>query len=146
MNQLSSLRKTKTSTHIDRLLYNNNELSETADICKALNNYFFSVGPTLVQSLTLSGHDEFKTYCRNYYKNSMFCSPVTPDEIVRIIHLPNNKSPGRYKYTQRYLRSLHCTLAMNKLRSVTTTAEYIQTVCPHYSALCPRKPGVLVYI
>ena len=43
-----------------------------------------------------------------------------------------------------YLPSLHCTLAMNKLRSVTTTAEYTQTVCPHYSALCPRKPGVLI--
>ena len=26
--------------------------------------------------------------------------------------------------TQRYLHSLHCTLAMNKLRSITTTAEY----------------------
>jgi len=35
---------------------------------------------------------------------------------------------------------------MNKLRSITTTAEYTQTVCPHYSALCPRKPAVLVYI
>jgi len=35
----------------------------------------------------------------------MFCSPVTPDEIVKIIQrLPNNKTPGRDDISSKILK------------------------------------------
>jgi len=40
LNQVCSLCKVKTHTNIDSLIYNNNHLTETSDICSALNNYF----------------------------------------------------------------------------------------------------------
>jgi len=40
----------------------------------------------------------------------------------------------------------HCIVLdrQTKWRSFTISAEYIQTLCPHYSALRPHKPGVHV--
>jgi len=50
----------------------------------------------LVQSFDLSQQSEFKRYCPSPCKNSMFCYPVTNDEILRIIcKLPNNEVPGK---------------------------------------------------
>jgi len=37
----------------------------------------------------------------------MFCNPVTPDEISRIIHkFPNNKAPGRDQISGKILKEI----------------------------------------
>ena len=82
-------------------------MTETSDICSALNNYFCNVGPTLVQSFDLSQEFEFKRYCPNPCKNSMYCSPVTSDEITRIIYnFPNNKVPGIDNINSKLLKEV----------------------------------------
>ena len=107
LNQISSLCKIKIGTSISKLKYNNQDLTETPDICSALNDYFCSVGPTLVQSLKPSGQDEFEKYCPDRCKNSMFCCPITPDEIVRIIqNLPANKAPGKDGVNSKILKEV----------------------------------------
>ena len=107
LNQVCSLCKVKTHTNIDSLVYNNKHLTETSDICSALNNYFCNVGPTLVQSFDLSQVFEFKRYCPNPCKNSMYCSPVTADEITRIIYnFPNNKAPGIDNINSKLLKEV----------------------------------------
>jgi len=63
LNQISSLGKTRTRTNISKLTYNDKDLTESSDICNALNNYFCSVGPSLVQSLKPAGQFDFKRYC-----------------------------------------------------------------------------------
>ena len=95
LNKISSLCRSKTSTKIERLIYNNEDITHPHDICNSLNTYFCSIGPTLVQSLNPCGQSDFKYYCPSSCKDSMFCNPITPDEILRIIHgFPNNKAPG----------------------------------------------------
>ena len=107
LNKISSLCRTESSTKIDRLLYNKEDITEPQDICSKLNTYFCSIGPTLVQSLNPCGQSDFKNYCPFPCKDSMFCSTVTPDEIVRIIHnFPNNKAPGRDNISSRVLKEI----------------------------------------
>ena len=112
LNQISSLCKTKTKTKIDKLTYNGNVLTEPSDICNALNNYFCSIGPTLVQSLSPSGQNDFKRYCPSPRINSMFCCPVTSDEIIRIIHkFPNNKAHGKDSINSKILKEISDVIA-----------------------------------
>ena len=52
------------------------------------------MGAKLAQSLSSSSNNDFMKYLPFRNKNSMFCSPVTPDEIIRILYkFPNNKAP-----------------------------------------------------
>ena len=70
-------------------------ISEPSEICNKLNNYFCSVGAKLAQSLSSSSNNEFMKYLPSPNKNSMFCSPVAPDEIIRMLYkFPSNKAPG----------------------------------------------------
>ena len=107
LNKISSLCRTKTSTKIDKLIFDNETVTDPRDICNKLNSYFCSIGPTLVQSLNTSGQNDFKHYCPPSCKNSMFCSPVIPEEIVRIINnFPNNKAPGRDNISSKMLKEI----------------------------------------
>ena len=95
LNKVCSLNKNKTTTCINKMIFDNKEISEPSEICNKLNNYFCSIGTNLVQLLNPGGNIDFMKYTPYSNKNSMFCSPVTPDEIVKIIQrLPNNKAPG----------------------------------------------------
>jgi len=105
LNQISSLCTTRTSTII--LIYNGKEFTESSDICSAINSYFCYVGPSLVQSLKSVGICDFKKYCPNPCKNSIFCCPVTTDEIIRIMHkFPNNKAPGNDNINSKILKEV----------------------------------------
>ena len=107
LNQISSLCRSKTSTKIDKLIYNNEAFTDPTDICNKLNSYFCSIGTTLVQSLSQCGQTDFKKFCPPPNKDSMFCSPVTPDEIVKIIHnFPNNKAPGSDHISSKILKEI----------------------------------------
>ena len=107
LNKISSLCRTKTTTIIDRLVYNNENITDPSDISKKLNSYFCSIGPTLVQSLPNCGQTDYKNYCPSPNKDSMFCSPVIPDEIVKIIHsFPNNKAPGSDSISSKIVKEI----------------------------------------
>ena len=95
LNKISSLGKTRTATTIDKLTFNNKDITDPKDICNELNKYFCSVGETLSQSLKPCGQFDFKKYNPQPCRHSMFCSPVTPEEVLKIIqNFPSNKSPG----------------------------------------------------
>jgi len=105
LNKVSSLCRKKTATKIEKLIHNNEEFTEPHDISNRLNNYFCSIGPTLVQSLHPCPN--FKKYCPLHCKDSMFCDPVTPDGILRIIHnFPYNKAPGSDNISSKILKEI----------------------------------------
>ena len=77
-----------------------------------MNNYFCSVGAKLAQSLSSSSNNEFMKYLPSPNKNSMFCSPVTPDEITRILYkFPNNKAPGGDGINSKVLKLIGSSIA-----------------------------------
>ena len=107
LNKISSLCRKKTATKIDKLIHNNEEITEPHDISNRLNTYFCSIGPTLVQSLHPCAQSDFMKYCPLPCKDSMFCDPVTPDEILRIIYsFPNNKAPGSDNISSKILKEI----------------------------------------
>ena len=83
LNQIFSLSKTKTSTNISELLVNNVSVTAPKDICDHLNNYFCSVGEKLAANIKKNKND-FVKYRNKQSNNSMFCDPITPDEICSI--------------------------------------------------------------
>ena len=59
----------------------------------SFNKYFCSVGENL--QAKFNPYDNNTTYLSSPVKNSMFCTPVTNDEIFKVIYkFKNNKSPG----------------------------------------------------
>jgi len=58
--EISSVCKSKTPTNIDKLSYNNKDLTKPLDICNALNNYFGFIGRTSVFRLV---HILLNTVC-----------------------------------------------------------------------------------
>jgi len=107
LNKFSSLCKSKTTTKIEKLIYNNEEITDPSEITNKLNTYFCSIGPTLVHSLKPCEQSDFKNYCPPTNKHSMFCDPITSDEIVRIIHnFSNNKAPGNDNISTKILKEI----------------------------------------
>ena len=118
LSKIGSLGKTKTKTIISELVYNNEIFSEPQKICGKLNEYFCSVGAILVQSLNLTGYQDFKKYCPPSCKNSMFCTPVLTEEIIKIIQkFPTNKAPGKDNINAKLLKVIS--------KQVTTPLTYI---------------------
>jgi len=107
LNKVCSFNKNKTTTSINKMSFDNKDITDPSEICNKLNNYFCSVGTNLVQSLNSSGNIDFMKYIPSPNKNSMFCSPVTPNEIARIIQrLPNNKAPGGDGINSKILKEI----------------------------------------
>ena len=76
-------------------------------LCNALNEYFYAVGPELAKCSNPSGEFAFKKYLQYNSKNSMFCSCVTPEEIIKIIYsFPNNKAPGMDNISSKILKKI----------------------------------------
>jgi len=93
-------KKQKINNNIPKLQVNNAEITDTREICNVFNKYFTSVGRDLVAKLTnnnpsSSPNHEFTAYCEGPMINSMYCEPVTSDELLKLINaLKNGKSPG----------------------------------------------------
>jgi len=66
--------------------FENEDISKPSEICNKLNSYFCSVGAKLAQSLSSGSNNDFMKYFPFLNKNSMFCSPVTPDEMISILY------------------------------------------------------------
>ena len=107
LNKISSLSAVKTKTIINKLSHNGTDFTEPRDICNTINDYFCSIGENLADSLKPCGQLDFKRYCLDSVKDSMYCNPVTPDEIVKIINsFPNNKSPGTDNINSKILKEI----------------------------------------
>jgi len=79
---------------------------------KKLNNHFCSVHVKLAKSLSSGSNNDFIKYLPFPNKYSMFCSPVTPDEIIRILYkLPNNKAPGGDGINSKVLKVIGSSIA-----------------------------------
>jgi len=106
LNNVCSLNKNKTTTCINTMSFDNKDISDPNEIYNKINNYFCSVGKNISQTLNSCKNSDFMKYISYRNKNSsMFCSLVTPDEIVEIIQrLPNNKAPGRAGISSKILK------------------------------------------
>ena len=60
----------------------------------SINKYFCSIGENLQTKFNPYDNNAFTTYLSSPVKDSMFCTPVTIDEIYKIIYNFKNKSPG----------------------------------------------------
>jgi len=54
-----------------------------------LNNYFCLVGEKLAANITTNKND-FVKYCNKQSNNSMFCDPITPNEIASVVYTFKN--------------------------------------------------------
>ena len=80
-------------------------------ICNKFNDYFASIGVSLREKNNCSvGHSEnnnYKKYCLDPVANSMFCNPVTEQELLAIImNLKNKKAPGPDNIGPELLKSV----------------------------------------
>ena len=84
----------KSKTNINRLKLHNKLITDAQTISEELNSYFCSVGEKLAKTLPLS-QTNFSKYMKFWVSNSMFLTPVTPQELLEQIRgLNPSKSPG----------------------------------------------------
>lgn len=109
LNHIFSFSKAKSRTSISKLIVNNTEVTTPRDICNCLNNYFCSVGENLAASIE-TGKTDFIRYCKPPITNSMYCEPITKNEIETITAtFQDNKSPGPDNIGPKLLKSvLNC--------------------------------------
>ena len=83
-----------------------NDITYTAekDICNCLDDYFCDVGKNLSSGIPYQLHD-FTKYCHVPNNNSMFCTPASPAEILKIISsFKDNKAPGSDNIAPKLLK------------------------------------------
>jgi len=109
LNSVFSYKKPKSRAAIPSLDIGGRLVSNTKDICNGLNEFYCSVGDKLVQSLEKCTPTEFMKYCPQPNASSMFCKPVDPGEIQKIImRFKSNKSSGADNIGPKVLKEI-CT-------------------------------------
>jgi len=90
----TSLWVEKGSNVIPKLLVNNIYIEKTKHISDYFNSYFCTIGVNLQHTLKQCNADDFMAYLSNSVKDSMYCAPITKDEILKTVtKLKNIKSP-----------------------------------------------------
>jgi len=85
--------KQSKSCTIPKLIVDGRSVTGGQQIANAFNEYFVTVGKKLADSLP--DNNNFKSYLTDQYNNTMFITPVTEEELLKIImQLPLNKAPG----------------------------------------------------
>ena len=70
-------------------------------------NIFVRLGQIWCSHCSLVDNLTLKKYCSHTCKNSMFCSPVSAEEIMKIIcKFSNNKAPGRDNIKSKILKEI----------------------------------------
>ena len=77
----------------DKLLIDGKLTKNKKCIADTFNEYFTSIGPELADKIPVMS-ERPDDYLQGVYKNSMYLSPTTPDEIKGIIKNFKNSSPG----------------------------------------------------
>jgi len=94
LNAVASFTKQKSQVHIRKLTKNGIDITSPKQICNTLNEYFCNIGPTLAKNIHCSTND-FMQYCFTTVKESMYCNPVSAEEIINVVsRFQDNKSPG----------------------------------------------------
>ena len=82
-------------------------VSDTKVMIDSFNKYFCSICENLQAKFNPYDNNAFTTYLSPPVKDSMFCTPVTNDEIFQIIHkFKNNKSPGHDNIGPRLVKAV----------------------------------------
>jgi len=61
------------------------KFEDTKQISDYLNGNFCTIGVNLQHTLKQCNADDFKAYLSNSVKDSMYCAPITKDEILKIL-------------------------------------------------------------
>ena len=86
--------KTKTHSHIPRLLIENTEVTGDQNIADAMNDYFCNVGEKINRKIP-NVHGHFSNYLKNKIKDTFFLSALTEVETYReLSKLNETKSSG----------------------------------------------------
>jgi len=83
---VASLSKSKNKSNINKLLINNNRITDPKMISDLFNNYFCTVGETLQKNINFHTANTFKSYLPPSIQQSMFCTPTTNTEILKIVN------------------------------------------------------------
>ena len=76
--------------NVEIIIVDNSVLVDKYDIARSFNDYFVNVGQNISQ-LTNCLPDDHKQYLHGNYTNSFFFSPVSPNEIDKLIYSLKNK-------------------------------------------------------
>jgi len=94
LNSAVTFKKTLYQVFIPKLTINGTDITSPKQICDVLNDYFCNIGFTLAKNVYCSAND-FMQYCSSLVKGSMYCKPVSAEEIITIVsRFQDNKSPG----------------------------------------------------
>ena len=91
------------STHIDKIVYDNQTIDNSSDICKLFNEHFSTVGSRISNSFS-NGQNTFDPPSR--ISNSFFFRPVTSNDVDAIISNLENKSNGINTYSAKILKHI----------------------------------------
>jgi len=78
------------------------EVTAPQEICTEFNRYVSSVGETLIKNShnsCIPGDTSYQKYCEYSIPNSMFCNPVTEEELAGVIAKLNKSSKSFEKST-----------------------------------------------
>jgi hypothetical protein len=86
-------RKQTKSHKIPKLVINGTPISGDQNIANAFNDYFVTIGKNLADGFPTNNN--YKNYLTGQYANNMFITPVTEEELLKLINnLSLNKAPG----------------------------------------------------
>jgi len=97
LNTICSYKKKTENINISKIKVNNKEITDHSAICQEFNNFFCSIGDSLVDKLpgVNSCQTSFIDYCSPSVLNSMICNDVDQYELLSLIStLNSSKSPG----------------------------------------------------
>jgi hypothetical protein len=84
----ASKEEPKKATTLSKLIVDNCVFTQRKDISNQINNYVATVSEKLVQDLDkiYPTSNSFHSYCNDFVKNKMFCSPVDKYELITLIN------------------------------------------------------------
>ena len=87
------INKTRSFTVSDKIMIDNEEVSDSDKIADGFNKYFVNVGPNLSKSVPTVDRS-FESFLNDRNPNTMFLAPVTSQEVISVISNLHNKGPG----------------------------------------------------
>ena len=103
--------KHKAIVQVPQIYENNSLIKEPRMIANSFNNFFVNVGKTIDGKILFSGASPEKFF-KNLENDSIFISPVVPEEIISIISsLNTKKSIGPHSIPVKLLKVLKAYIA-----------------------------------
>ena len=108
LNTVCSFKNKGATKTISKIINNGIETSDPFEICSQFNTYFSSIGESLIKkskNICTNKDFSYKEYSPKSVVNSMFCEPVTLDELTTVVtKLANNKAAGPDNIGPRLLK------------------------------------------